>query len=102
MAHLFLLAGVWLSLVASIQLQATGNAQFSEDQVIVRLRPGSSSADIAALNGSSFGEMRLIVPSLNLYVVKLRNRTTVANAIRLLNETNGVLYAQPDHQMSLR
>lgn len=102
MIHFFLLAGVCLSISVGENLRAWNEVSFGSDQVLVRLVPGSLPEQLSIRNNPSFGETRLIVPSLDLYVMKLRDRTTVAGALRVLNATNGVLYAQPDHKIARR
>ncbi len=79
-------------------IEASAAQKFVDGQVIVRF---AGSAD-AARAKKEFASVRPLIPSLNLYLVKLKDRAGVETTVRNLVRRNDVLYAQPDHLVTLR
>src|SRR5687768_8041490 len=88
--------------LAVTSVEAAG-PRFVQDEVLVRFRPGVSFRNLQThLNPSFYRIIRPISPHLNLYLVKLRPGLSAVGAVQNLKALPSVLYAQPDHIVTLR
>jgi subtilisin family serine protease len=96
------LMGLMLALAGFSAAEALAAPQaYREGHLIVRLAPGVSAR--AALNPAQFEVERVLVPSLNLYSVKLKQGTVRSALQRIRSErSSAILYAQADHKVTLR
>ena len=77
-------------------------AAYYDAQLLLRF---SSNADAAAreqILGGSFELDRVLVRKMDLVLVRIVDGTSVSDAIAHLNELDGVVYATPDHVVTLR
>jgi subtilisin family serine protease len=95
-----------LSLLALVFVSLSADAQpnYAKNEFIVRL---NGDVNIRAaqfiLNSDSLEVVEVLVPSLNLYLVKVKEqRMGIQNAISLLSHHPAIQYAQPDHYVKLR
>jgi subtilisin family serine protease len=89
------------ALVAGFSAQAA--TPFVDGQVIVKLKPGTQLQVMKQKRLASFiREVEPLVPELNLYLVKLRAKTRVMDAVSVFVADDSVVYAQPDHVVTLR
>ncbi len=77
---------------------------FIEGQVIVRFAPQASAKSVLnRLDRNLFADTsEVLVPDLNLHLLKLKPGVGVKQALARLKSTRQVLYSQADHQLSLR
>ncbi len=95
----------WLVLVSlSVSLNAFAEtSSYVDGQIIVRLKGNASTQGLKASSAAAvIQETTSLVPELNLWLVKLTKKTTVPHAVQILGQQQDVLYAQPDHLISLR
>jgi len=95
-----------LFLIAALSgagLSQDRTATYAPDQVIVRLEHVVSLKDAQLLlDGSLFEVREALVPALDVFLVRLSEKLTVPDAIRLLKGWPGVRWVQADHYLSLR
>ncbi|MEL6716456.1 MAG: hypothetical protein AAFP86_21935, partial [Planctomycetota bacterium] len=85
--------------------QANGlpGAPYVEGRVLVRFGAGvETAADRALVLGERFLVTRTLVEKLDLHLVEIVDGTKVEDALEALSERAGVVYATPDHVVSLR
>jgi len=101
MTRLFVAVFLFLGVV-SVSLRAV-EPDYVEGQFIVKL-PGDSSLDSARgiLNSNQFTVMEALVPSIGLYLVKIKTNMPATAAVQRMNLSNAVEYAQLDHKLTLR
>jgi len=71
-------------------------------EVIVRLPASGAARSLLALDAEGYELVRVLVPDLNIYLLRIRGRMSVRDAVVQLRARNHVLYAQPDHEVALR
>lgn len=93
---------VALALSFSLGFAQADEVPYVEGQMIVKLAPGANAR--AALGSPNLEIARPLVPSLGLYLVKLKNgvRVKEAQAHLASRRASGVLYSQPDHKIARR
>ncbi len=94
-----------LTLLGLCFMSTFGEAQtprFAEGQIMVRLA-GSTTLDEARrqFNNAQYEVVEALVPSLGLYLVKLKG-IKVEQALYQMNQLNNVIYAQADHEVTQR
>ncbi|MEL6905995.1 MAG: S8 family serine peptidase, partial [Planctomycetota bacterium] len=78
-------------------------APFVDGRVLVRFGAGvETAADRALVLGERFRVTRTLVEKLDLHLVEIVDGTKVEDAVEALSERAGVVYATPDHVVSLR
>ncbi len=87
--------------ISSVSVQAQ-TPRYTEGQIMVRLA-GSSNLDEARqqLNNANYEVVEALVPSLGLYLVKLKG-IKVEQALYQMQRMNSVIYAQADHNVTKR
>ena len=74
-----------------------------DNKLLVRFEGTMSVQEIRAmLNPHLFQVERVLVPSLNLYLVRVDSRANATHAVRMLQKQKGVVYAQPNHRVQKR
>ncbi len=86
-------------------VSSIGRAQaprYVEGQIMIRLAGSKTLAEAKqAVNGKNFEVTEALVPSLNLFLVKLKG-IKVGQALNQMNHLNDVIYAQADHLVTPR
>jgi len=98
-------SGIVLILLAvpGLLLGGTVPRAYAPDQVLVRFSEKTSLAEARhELNGSAFTVAEDLVPSLDIYLVKLNGPVSAPDAIGILKGYRGVRWAQLDHFTELR
>jgi hypothetical protein len=84
-------------------LWAQARPDFASDDVLVRFEKSTSLKEAKlALDGRSFAVEEALVPSLNIFLVRLRDQVTVSDALNLLKGYPGMRWVQADHFLTLR
>ncbi|MFT4710412.1 MAG: hypothetical protein ACJAZ8_001879 [Planctomycetota bacterium] len=80
-----------------LEAAIVGEAPFLADQVIVRFIDGVDfEAAGRLLDGERFFVSEALVPALNMHLVRINDKTRVAEVIEELSAMESVLYASPD------
>ena len=77
-------------------------APYYDAQVLLRFSSNADAAARARILGESFELDRVLVRKMDLVLVRIVDGTSVAEAIAHLNGLDGVVYAAPDHVVTLR
>lgn len=82
---------------------ASEESPYVQGQLLVRFaRPTQPGRARSLLDPKLFAVDRVLVPSLDLYLIRLKEGITVPEAREKLARNGSVLYTQPDHRLALR
>lgn len=94
---------LWVLLCWPFVSFAQSQPDYAPDAVLIRFDKSTSlEAAQKALNGSAFEVEEALVPSLNIFLVRLRDQRPVPEALSVLKKYPGVRWAQADHDLNLR
>ena len=97
-AHILLILLLW-----PLTLWAQAKPPFAPDALLVRFEKSTNlDAACKALNGSALQVEEALVPSLNIFLVRLKDPLPVVEALGMLKGLPGVRWAQADHFLDLR
>jgi subtilisin family serine protease len=78
-------------------------ARFVEGQLLVRFAAPTDLAQAKRqLDSTKYEVKRVLVPQINLYLVKVKGDRDATSALSTLNRTKSIQYAQLDHEVKLR
>jgi len=92
-------AGITAALAIVCALSLAGPAftqEFVPGEIIVKLKPGASSAAVAAVAGPGALSNAAISPSSGAMLVKLNQGVAVTSAVALLSQSPDIEYAEPN------
>ncbi len=81
---------------------AASTASFVEGQLIVRFKDGGAENARAALNPDLFEIERVLVPSMNLFLIRVDPSLDIKHAQAILGQNEQIIYSQLDHRIELR
>ncbi len=96
---LVLILGMAAFMAVPQDVRAQGvTARYVPGQIIVRSQHNLD----GRLDPARYPQHELLVPRLNIYLIRLADGVTVMQAMAELNRSTGILYAQPDHYVTDR
>ncbi len=99
MNHLF---GIILLGLSISNINAVLSNELNETELIVRLTPAGRAKATNRVGSSEFQIIRPLVPDLGIYLVKVPQGMDSRMASGQLSRMSDVVYAQPDHVVTLR
>lgn len=93
---------VFLAFACAVRPAAAAEA-FVQGQVIVKLAPSVSRAQLTSfVDETEVASLEPLVPSMGLYLAKLKSNAPVREIVQRLGQRDEVIYATPDHLVTRR